>query len=295
MTWFVTKRAKYGYGGWKPLPLLAGIFLLVLPGLSFAQLPTATPSSPAKPADSPCDPQYYESMKQRAWMEAQREITQNQNLIFKPDSVMEYTCFDKFMNVLAAQATNMFSETTRWGGILSNKSMDNALQNLVGEALGNYIDLNFKHKYLGHRSSGDSSINPVSGGTYSCGEMLKVWGEAKCMDFIANETNDGFYPFTDYRDDPDKRFLPAPCDNPQIKNRWTESIDLATVNAKTPWEEDDVRTYFEFLDPSNCSSTGPLPQIDTGLTVIPAKGDIYDEKICIPAGCHYVDKKGCQP
>ncbi len=88
-------------------------------------------SSHAQFAASPCDPNYYKSLEARAWLEAQREITQNQNLILKPDSVLEYTCFDKHLGVLAAQAPSLFSETTRCGPVMHAGSMGTDMSNLL--------------------------------------------------------------------------------------------------------------------------------------------------------------------
>ncbi|MCK5285298.1 MAG: hypothetical protein KAJ86_06915 [Alphaproteobacteria bacterium] len=261
------------------------------------------------PADSPCDPDYYDSLESRAWLEAQREITQNQNLIFKPDSVLEYTCFDRFLNELAEHAINMFSETRHWGTILPSNSMDNALRNLVGSALSGYLSGNFSHPMLGGRlSSVIYKTDTISGGSYTCDIMDRVWqtgtvinkkgdydstGTAKCRDFISNPENDGFFTFEEYRDSEDKRYLPNQCE-PSISNRWTQEINTALVSAHTPWQEDDVVTYLENLDPDKCSKS---PTIQTGLTVYRGAGtDTYPEKICLPPGCNYDPKsKKCTP
>ena len=93
-------------------------------------------------ADSPCDPEYFESLKSRAWLEAQREITQNQNLIFKPDSVLEYTCFGGHLAELSVHAADMFSENPRWG--VNPGDMLGALTDLVYTAQVSYIEANFK-------------------------------------------------------------------------------------------------------------------------------------------------------
>ena len=45
------------------------------------------------PAPTSCDPEYMDALEARAYMEAQREIAQNKNLIFKPDSLLDYPCF----------------------------------------------------------------------------------------------------------------------------------------------------------------------------------------------------------
>ncbi|MCB1592935.1 MAG: hypothetical protein KDI90_10850 [Alphaproteobacteria bacterium] len=53
-----------------------------------------------------CDEDFWDVLRARAWEEANREITQNQNLIAKPDSVLQYICFDRYMNHLARYAEN---------------------------------------------------------------------------------------------------------------------------------------------------------------------------------------------
>ena len=64
---------------------------------------------------SSCDPQVWEAMKAKSMLEAQREITQNQNLITKPDSVLQLSCFDSFLESMASGAADNFSETTEFG------------------------------------------------------------------------------------------------------------------------------------------------------------------------------------
>lgn len=283
--------------------------------------------------DRVCDPEYFESLKARAWLEAQREITQNQNLIFKPDSVFEYTCFDLYVNELADHAKDMFSETRRWGlirgihtsGAGANRSMDNALQALVGDALfgdtgstprpKGYIDQNFEYtgegnntyELLGGRANEeqdadgnvtengiDYDFNPISGepadgrNIYNCDIMNQVWLRAKCMDFIDNQTNDGFYTFEEYRDNDDKRFLPRMCERVL---RWGPEINTATVNGDppdgTPWEEDEIDLSSNVIA-GNCAPSQTSP-IYTGLKVRQTRNPReFNEAICIPAGCYFV-------
>lgn len=241
-------------------------------------------------APTPCDPDYYESLRSRAWLEAQREITQNQNLIVKPDSVLEYTCFDQFMDILAYEAFNMFSETPRWGIVLPPNSMDMALEYLVGGAMRSYLEANYPHRFRGHRSLTldyiPEPIHGMSGTDYLCTSMRDVWLESKCVDFIEIPDADGFFTFENYRDTPDKRILPEACLG--IPDRWAENFDVATVNPFTPWEEDNQLVFFDLLDPANCG--GGTLQIETGVIVRRSKLDPvqYREKACLPPGCHYV-------
>lgn len=63
-----------------------------------------------------CDPEFWDVLTDRAWMEAQREITQNQNLIPRPDSVLEITCFDSFLDELGSYSDSNFPSNPRWSG-----------------------------------------------------------------------------------------------------------------------------------------------------------------------------------
>lgn len=265
-------------------------FAVLCVGISFC----VSSQGHAQFADSACDPDYYESLESRAWLEAQREITQNQNLIFKPDSVLEYTCFDLQLGVLAEQAEVMFSETDRWGDdVLGSSSplaehMDEALEGLVLAATSAHLTANFSHPLLGGRSS--QTYDPatsLTGVSYACNVMQDIWLEAKCMDFIENTTNDGFYTFADYRDSDDKRFLPSVCSGSTL---WEAEIDTANAEGTSPpWETDDVETYLDRLFPTNGCGTNPYSRVKTGLVVTKGKATTteYEEHACIVPGCYW--------
>lgn len=123
------------------------------------------------------------------------------------------------------------------------------------------------------------------------------------MDFIEDGATDGFYTFEEYRS-AERRTRPSAC--PPVtptslygaNGRWQTEFNLATTNANTPWQEDDVRTFFDRLDPANCSSAQPIP---TGIIVVRSKQTptMYNEKVCVAPGCRYVptglDAGNCQP
>src|SRR5262245_25087423 len=97
----------------RPLVMLA-VFVIVLAGITSIGADSACSASvPAIPSTT-CDGKVYESMNARAWLEVEREVTQNQNYIPKPDSVMEYTCLNEVSNRLAMMAPLMMSGTIRW-------------------------------------------------------------------------------------------------------------------------------------------------------------------------------------
>lgn len=246
-------------------------------------------------AESACDPDYYKSLESRAWMEAQREIEQNQNLIVKPDSVLEYTCFDLFGAELAQHAIDMFSETTDWGEVLPATSMDDALSSLVGEAIHSYQETNFNHKSLGGRGIDKRQMPArISGGSYTCDQMNRIWQQsdetAKCYNFQTLE-QDGFFTFKDYADGEVVRQLPEAC-NPD--GRWSAQNEIALgeylggSDEQTPWKED---TQFEYLDVE--ASCDKSPTIETGLMVKMGQSQEFPEQVCLIPGCNYQKGSGC--
>lgn len=247
---------------------------------SLAQTPPAT-----------CDPAYWTAMKSRAWMEAQREISQNQNLIYKADSVLEYTCFDRFLSSLGGNAVNLFSETQRWGEVLDAESMDRALQSLVANGLQEYQVGNFDHEFLGGRAAGLDQILAFgfedAGYVYTCTAMNDVWQAAKCMNFIDQPNLDDFFFLRDY-EGMDPRGLPAGLEcNPAPG--WADRIAEAD-NTDEQYLEADYNSYADFFSATGCTA----PPIPTGVVVRRVGTGEYGEQVCINPGCGF-DGGGCSP
>lgn len=276
-------------------------------------------------SDTSCDPNYYDSLEARAWLEAQREITQNQNLIFKPDSVLEYSCFDSHIAQMIESADNLFSQSSTWGSVGGN--MGNAMQSVHATA-GAYITSNFNHNYLGGRhSSGTTWPANASKGGYTCPVMETIWLQAKCLDFIHQPGHDGFFTFADYHSREDMRRLPASC-GATVANAFGQGGGKHTADffrnmaratggdldnngttdagEGTSWAEDDIKTYFYLFNRGNNNSNPPVTdvcgnninanngqshrsKIQTGLIVenTTGKPSFYNEYICLVPGCYY--------
>lgn len=238
-------------------------------------------------APTPCDINgYYKSLESRAWMEAQREITQNQNLIFKPDSVLEYTCFDGYLSELADHAKDMFSETTRWGTAPPG-DMATSLTNLIGTAMAAYDTANFNYDLLGGRFPGSNIALPgaITAGSYTnCRVMDDVWMHAKCIDFIDDVANDGFFTFQEYASSPDKRVYPPPMTCAGSPH-WNANMNAAYAVGNNPWQKDKMKIYYDLIYPSSGCGT----PFETGLEVTNSKASVspYIEHVCIVPGCHY--------
>lgn len=264
----------------------------------------------ATPA-TPCDPEYMDALEARAWLEAQREVSQNQNFILKPDSVLEYTCFDSFLREIGDHAEHMFSETTRWGAItdLDNQSQDRALAELIHSGLVDYLTNNFNHTFLSGRATTDYTPgSPMASGgeTYSCEMLRRVWEEAKCMNFIDEASIDGFYDFRWYQSN-DPRTMPttmAACTSPATAPYTFATMEGIAFNARqdmyvltgteapptpaTGYNRDNLVTFLNFILPRGVApATACTTPIRTGVTVNRrGGGGAYPDGVCSNPGCY---------
>lgn len=296
--------------------------------LLLAGLCLSSPSSAVEIAPQPCDAQYWRQMSARAWMEAEREIMQNQNLIFKPDSVLEYTCFERFIDHNAGKAGDIFVHTDYFGPKIiargSNESMEVALQNVVASALQVYNNGNHKHTFLGDRSRDMPAPRPndkmFTGKvdyqqSYECEIMSKVWKAAKCMNFIDNakfQDSDGFYPFegikkygpnsedvAGYDTIKETRQYPIDmkCDGSSqgAAGTWTDQITLANNdnNNLYKFQEPLGKIFKEVgdkLEPANCKGE---QGIKTGVMVIVDGKESHPDGVCTNPGCVYTKAGTC--
>lgn len=96
-------------------------FLMPAVPCANATVPITLPTSTVPDT---CEEEFWDMMKSRADMEANREITQNQNLIAKPDSVLMLTCFDSVLDVLGGYADDNFPSNP--GDSPGKNSLDNS-------------------------------------------------------------------------------------------------------------------------------------------------------------------------
>lgn len=253
----------------------------------------------------PCDPQYMDALESRAYLEAQREIAMNQNLIAKPDSVLEYTCFDRIMGTMARAPGDRgnFSESNRWGDIPNHgaTSLDEAFDRVVTVSLLSYITTNYGHTYLGGRDTGNRTIQNVTGnaGAYACTEMQYVWNAARCMNFF-HRTEDRFHDFQ-YLSTNEPRRLPYVCTTNGITTEWinrafnneANRYVLQTENPldNTAYTADPMVTHLNRINPfGTAPATACAAGIPTGVVVFRqgATPPYYNEHVCPNPGCYWV-------
>lgn len=338
------KRAFFGYDrkdGKKTMILKYGIVILGLAGM-LAVLPLGNQSCAAGVggaggaggaagsgiAPQTCDTEVWKTMEMRAKMETEREIMQNQNLIFKPDSILAYTCFDKFAEHAAKYGGVIFTHTTYWDGkeIIPwgpPDGMDHSMKQVVLKSMDTYMQKNFPYSMLGGRGDdiGGTGMNAYTTslkgkGDYSCDRMNNVWKVAKCLNFVHNDKfqdTDGFYPYMDLKghdggDDimgyatiKDTRAYPTElkCESnaPVAKNSW----QFAWLKSRNENSFGNMNRFYEFSNPLRKTFEDVRKRLEpndcealpifTGVTVILSNasgGDEYPDGVCTNPGCVYV-------
>jgi hypothetical protein len=233
-------------------------FLFILGLLVASQIISIFPAMSASPA---CDATFMETLRQRGWREAQREIMMNESFIYKPDSVFALSCFTDALN----RVPNSFT-----AGNPTQPTRD---------ALDNYMRAHFSHGTLGGGAAAPQN-------TTNCGLMLQVWVDAKCRN-VNSSAFTGFDFATLATTEP-RVNNPQTC-NGNPTGTWTSTNNrMTTVGAGAPF--DNARLFLSITDPlaSLSASTNCSPGILTGVKI----ANRYDEKVCPNPGCVPVSTGG---
>lgn len=225
--------------------------------------------------ETACDGNFMNQIYARAYMEASREVIMGQQLIHKPDSVLEYTCFDEYLNQ-AAENANSFSsssdfasrniciETADSGCInttittpVSGTEVADALGIFLYGTLQQYVNTNFGHTFMGEATTIDSSISAPAATPYNCSHMATVWEIAKCVDFAED---DRFRTFEELIT-ADPRSIPAACSPSAIASDAIEA-------ASDPTKLDNTSSALPNLTPASLADnvTDPCPAPGTPAT-----------------------------
>lgn len=197
-----------------------------------------------------CDGNLMNRIYSKAYMEASRQIITAEHLIHKPDSVLEYTCFDQFVSITAKKAGTIFSESQDWEEVTMNietadetstkdysvafpvGTLEDDMEPLIYGVLKNYIETNFWHDFLGGFATGvnnSMNLDSIGGSSYNCAHMETIWNIAKCTDF---GEDDLFWTYEDLIDD-DPRTLPESCSSSTTETNFSEDLILLANNSPT--------------------------------------------------------------
>lgn len=270
-----------------------------------------------------CDANFMNQIYAKGFLEAERDVIVGNSMIMKPDSVLEYTCFDKIASDTALIAGPVFSETTRWqnadvGGVsidvfMGDDRLDTSIEQLVLEALKIYVDEQFEYDFLGGAAAGMNNTiqNTVTGGGGVCPAMFSVYYISKCDDFALQAP---FVTFEEYFSSPalvsfDPRTLPDVCPNPH--GITAEIIEVAKNRAWNYASFDAVLdtqlNITRGVNVSNsCENVDPIP---TGVMVefVEYGEDLagnpivitppyqYEDKVCSNPGCYFDHNYNADP
>ncbi|MCK6418502.1 MAG: hypothetical protein L6Q57_06140 [Alphaproteobacteria bacterium] len=271
--------------------------------------PATGPNAP-KAESAACDADFMNQIYAVANLNAQRDMVMDQVLIRKPDSVLEYSCFDKLANRAAVIGGALFSETgvntmLPIGDVIETQMISTQPVNVPSPALlpaqtgttvigplVTYITNNFYHAFLGFPAGHDGDIGAGSGDlAYNCDFMNDVSFLARCENF---GTDTQFFSL-DWLAKNDPRAMPAMCTGGTGISQ--ELINLAANKNFSFVKGDKMETYQDWLaDPNACG-----PAIPTGIvvpilkrTIDPIDGTVrttvsgsYQEHVCPNPQCFY--------
>lgn len=188
------------------------------------------------PPATSCDPETLDAMEARGQMEAQREVMQSENMILRPDSVLEYSCLDALQYNVTAGVN--FSETGWIGSFgklgifaLDNALIDTSIKVLFQPSLvppKGYLMENFLQPLFGSRMGLTDYYLPsipyifYNMQPYPCDYMQQIWDTAKCMDFFDEEDHDAFYDFDWYETNDPRTYL--------MQLGWNQANTCTVVN-----------------------------------------------------------------
>ena len=282
------------------------------------------PAGPTRP--NACDANFMNQIYAKAFIEAEREMVITNATITKPDSVLEYTCFDYLAARVATIAGPIFSESTRWHPVtvnimgesvtidvfLGNTHLDRSIENLVLQGLDRYGEKSFPYDFLAGAAVGDNhDFSPtVAGASGVCDHMYNMHYISKCEDFGLNVP---FMTFESYFSTPallntDPRTKPKTC--PGTHQITPMRVEIAK-NKDWSWAAfDKVDTLLPILKApasgSGCANATPIPtgvmvkkstyaQDLAGNPIMGAAQFEYEEKVCTNPACYFDNKDNANP
>lgn len=158
------------------------------PNVTTQPTANAESSSDTSVSDAVCDPLVFERIKQKGWMEAQRENYINQSIIKRPVNTFAATCFDQQIGV----AINRLGVAEREdpnsdGSPETMRPFQEGVLNSSGSIVGNLIGPTSGGKpLLPSAGNGTSTVYqeyqmpPASGGSINCNAMNQIWDNVSC-------------------------------------------------------------------------------------------------------------------
>ena len=266
------------------------------------------PNEPKRGSSYACDADFMNQIISKAYIESQREHFLSKFMILKPDSVLEYSCFDQHSYLLATTNAEIFTESDQWDNVqvpitassgleasgelntvnvdsvrpvfintyMEDDRMDKAIENLILESLIIYLESNFDHTFLGGTISSGLDVLPsatVVTATYNCPFMRLVYQDAKCVNF-QDSPDFNFHTFDEFGNYPAIEDFYASC-GADIEKGFKDFVEISkNLGGKYARKEinfdiyKDEMTYPPILIPPPNQKCRDFQPIATGLPVL---------------------------
>ena len=269
----------------------ANLFLPCSPGIPCAQ----DQSPPSNSENQACDTQFQSQMIARALVQSERDSTHGQTFITKPDSVLEYTCFDRMLAGSVQHAASLFSTGQRNPWQNQSGPLAGHLEELVYKALVNYTNLNYGHGFVGDRFPPlDSTLYPPSfASSFVCQHMARVWANVQCSNAMG-DTEFNNYTIRGLIENDPRSFNNASC---SLGTNIDDNLLAASLNP-TFAGVDRMRAFHSALE--DCGA--PIPtgalfekisgEVGTAGRIENEQRTIHRDYVCTAPGC-YFDGASC--
>jgi hypothetical protein len=240
--------------------------------------------SPAHAQDPLCDAGLYDQMSQRARLQGQRETVTAQNLIYKPDSVMEYTCFSRFVSHIPPNIhyTSSYllggSETSLPTFTVTRDFPPQPMLDISRIPGENWIFGNFGHTFLGGRLTTPPAVTAAAA-NYVCDAMAVVWNLAKCQNAAPQEPQDGFYGLLAFSSAAELRRYPALCNAAYTVNTGALPATAAIIYTSA---------LVAAADCGQAVPTGSTVNMPLDANEPAGRPIVYNERVCANPACTYV-------
>lgn len=227
-----------------------------------------------------CDPDFLNVITSHAEMASSREMETAQRLILKPDSVLQYSCFET--HILSQRSFRVFNSSR--SDFDGTRRYDDAINGLATDPYRTFVTTNFSHRPGGGALTG----RPFN----VCYTMNNVWNDMRCRH---NFNKDDFRTYEDMASS-DERTLPVlPCVTAN-RNRWASNLASAypapaVLPAISPPGYGGVETARAFLNLTThahgeCRTVSPIP---TGVILDDGSPDM----VCPLPGCTFDGGSRC--
>ncbi len=277
-----------------------GVSCLIPLSLSYAQciagLPCvadhSTGANDSKAESAACDADFMNQIYARAFIESDREVAVAQQYVTKPNSVLEFSCFDTVAKEFLETYNPVFSaDTSSPGAVPEGRSYSN----FIKLSVQSHLSTSYGHDYVSS-GTGEAYSDELS----PCDSLMSAQFLSRCANF--DTLGEGFYSF-DTLTNVDPRVGPygVSCPGTAV----TEDLLKVATNDEFKYAAFDIfEEYPEQVTEPACSDpvgTGLFYEAPSEISwttlgeYIFGSSQAYEHKVCVNPLCTYVvGEDSCQ-